>query len=493
MQTQFGINGPFLNLIKALYSKVSSCVKINGKLSEWFDISCGVKQGCVLSPTLFSMFINDLVGDIKGSGKGVQCGMHYFTSLLYADDLVIIADKEEDLQAMLDIVHRWCCTWQIKVNPGKTKVIHFRHKRKTLSNFIFHLGCKTIDYAHDYKYLGYFLNEFLDTDESIQRVYDSANRALGVLIAKAKTAHGFPLSVFSRLFDACVTPICTYSAHIWAHRKKQPLEKIQNNALRFFFGLGTAAPLAALLGDSGWPPIQLHLQFTMLKYWFRVCSMSSERVPKQAFLWSCSLSDSGKVTWASHASDLLDRLDLHIFSPDGLQSNKFYDCLWDALANKFLQNWFQTVNNVEASSSESGGKLALYRLIKHFPETEPYCRASLSVGVRRVLAGLRAGCLPLQIELGRYTTPKTPLNLRICKLCNDGIEDQEHFLFRCRALTAPRNDFFSRIQTLNPDFLSYTLPDKCQYLLLPQQHIHCIAHGIYHLYTFRQNLLYNIS
>ena len=96
---------------------------------------------------------------------------------------------------MLDIVHRWCCTWQIQINPGKTKVIHFRHKRKTLSNFIFHLGCKTIDYAHDYKYLGHFLNEFLDTDESIQRVYDSANRALGVLIAKAKTAHGFPLSL----------------------------------------------------------------------------------------------------------------------------------------------------------------------------------------------------------------------------------------------------------------------------------------------------------
>ena len=94
-----------------------------------------VQQGCVLSPTLFSVFINDLVGNIKGSGKGVQCGIHYFTSLLYADDLVIIADKEEELQSMLDIVHGWCCTWQIQVNPGKTKVIHFRHKRKALSNF----------------------------------------------------------------------------------------------------------------------------------------------------------------------------------------------------------------------------------------------------------------------------------------------------------------------------------------------------------------------
>lgn len=51
----------------------------------------------------------------------------------------------------------------------------------------------------------------MDADESIQRTYHCANHAL---IAKAKTAHGFPLSVFSHLFDACVIPICTYSAHI---------------------------------------------------------------------------------------------------------------------------------------------------------------------------------------------------------------------------------------------------------------------------------------
>ena len=95
-------------------------------------------------------------------------------------------------------------------NPRQNQGHTFLTQKESL---IFHLaiGCKTIDYTHDYKYLGYFLNEFLDTDESIQRVYNSANRALGVLITKAKTANGFPLSVFSRLFDACVTHIlCTY-------------------------------------------------------------------------------------------------------------------------------------------------------------------------------------------------------------------------------------------------------------------------------------------
>ena len=137
----------------------------------------------------------------------------------------------------------------------------------------------------------------------IQKVYTSANHALGVLIATAKAAHGFPLSVFSHLYEACVIPICAYSAHVWANRKRQPLEKIQNDALVYFFGLGAATPLAALLWDSGWPAIQLHLQFTLVKCWFRICSIPLGRVPKQAFLWSCSISD---VTWASHASDLSD-------------------------------------------------------------------------------------------------------------------------------------------------------------------------------------------
>ena len=47
--------------------------------------------------------------------------------------------------------------------------------------------------------------------------------------------------------------------------------------------LGTAAPLAALLGDSDWPPIQLHLQLTMLKYWFRVHTTLHEKLDCSVF------------------------------------------------------------------------------------------------------------------------------------------------------------------------------------------------------------------
>ena len=91
--------------------------------------------------------------------------------------------------------------------------------------------------------------------------------------------------------------------------------------------------------------------------------------------------------------------------------------MWESLALKFFHRWEAGVWDVEALGSESGDKLAFYRCLKDLPEAEPYARANLPVRTRRVLAGLRAGCLPLQVELGRYSCPKTPFNERLCKMC----------------------------------------------------------------------------
>ncbi len=98
------------------------------------------------------------------------------------------------------------------------------------------------------------------------------------------------------------------------------------------------------------------------------------------------------------------------------------DALWNALPDNYLDKWKVGLWGGEALRSTSGGKLVLYRQFKTTPELEPYVRAGVPLAARRVLAGLRAGCLPLQIELGRFNCPKTPYEERICKLCGQAVK-----------------------------------------------------------------------
>ncbi len=80
-----------------MYEKVESCVLVNGQQSEWFDVEVGVRQGCVLSPVLFSLFIDGIAKELKKNGFGIQLEEgddDKFGLLMYADDIVLIANDK---------------------------------------------------------------------------------------------------------------------------------------------------------------------------------------------------------------------------------------------------------------------------------------------------------------------------------------------------------------------------------------------------------------
>ncbi|CAG2195599.1 unnamed protein product [Mytilus edulis] len=93
-----GISSKMLNAIFSLYRNVYSCVKVNGNFTDWFEVKCGLKQGCILSPILFNIFINDLVDEVKKLDIGVKIDDEKICVLLYADDLVFLTENEKDLQ-----------------------------------------------------------------------------------------------------------------------------------------------------------------------------------------------------------------------------------------------------------------------------------------------------------------------------------------------------------------------------------------------------------
>ena len=85
----------------------------------------GVFQGDSMSPTLFSIFINDLAIRMKRLNLGINTDSHKTAILLFADDVVILADNKEDMQTMLNEFNDWCIEWNMKVNITKTKTINF--------------------------------------------------------------------------------------------------------------------------------------------------------------------------------------------------------------------------------------------------------------------------------------------------------------------------------------------------------------------------------
>ena len=156
-----GIKGKILNAIQYLYENLSCTVRINNQETDWFRVTQGVKQGCVISPTLFSIYVNDLAKELEDMQceLSIQETMH-ISVLFYADDIAIISETEGGMQQMLDKLNDWCNKWRIVINENKTKILHFRPKAKNVTRYNFICGKKKIELSSNYKYLGFWLNEF---------------------------------------------------------------------------------------------------------------------------------------------------------------------------------------------------------------------------------------------------------------------------------------------------------------------------------------------
>ena len=89
------------------------------KLSEWIKLETGVRQGCVLSPLLYALFINGLVKKLRDSKLGVPMLKNTLETLLYA------AENKTNLQKMLDIVAEYAKKWRFEINPKKSGVVVF--------------------------------------------------------------------------------------------------------------------------------------------------------------------------------------------------------------------------------------------------------------------------------------------------------------------------------------------------------------------------------
>ena len=293
--SQIGVNGNMYQAISSLYSNPRSRVILNE------HCTIGVKQGDCLSPTLFAIFINDLAHEIKASNIGINLNDNTFINiLLYADDIILLANNEEDLQSLLFIVENWCKRWRLEINLTKTNIMHVWGVHKKQSKFMFLFDKRPIMYCRDYKYLGANLNEFLDFNFTAGCLADSAGRALSSIITKMIKNGGFPFKVYSILYDSCVTSITDYSGEVIGYDQHPPTLKIHSRAIRAFIGLPKNSCSVGVLSEVDWLLPQYRTRVRMVRMFNRIVKMGENRLTKKVFLWDKQLIDSNQITsWSS--------------------------------------------------------------------------------------------------------------------------------------------------------------------------------------------------
>lgn len=407
-----GLNGNIMNCLVALYHNVKCCVRLNGVLSDWFPVDIGVKQGCILSPLLFSMYINDLTIAVKALNKGVCINDDNVPILLYADDIVLIAETENDLQDMLNLVSDWCLQWKLNINVNKTQVVHYRNVSVPRTDFEFSCGTANLEVVSQYKYLGLIINEFLDYNVSVKHIANQAGRALGSIIAKSKSLGGLPFQCFHKLYDSLVLPILTYGAAIWGYRNYSCINAVYNRACRFYLGVGKYTPNAAVQGDIGWKSPWHQQYICIFRNWRRMCDMPNTKLCNRIFIWAYSLSDT-KKNWIFHVKHYFDSIQMSYLSrTDVRYSNTDQNDLDMVLSEIEERKWFEQVNKMESRRPGQGrNKLRTYCLFKSTFNTENYVKCILNRAQRSSFAKFRCGVAPLAIETGRYTN--TPLHERL--------------------------------------------------------------------------------
>jgi hypothetical protein len=274
--SQVGVSKYLYHTIDVLYRKTECCVLINEYLADWFTTVGGVKQGYGLSPSLFNVYINDLATELNSLNLGVRVGDNFLNILLYADDIVIIADNESNLQKMLDVVYKWSRQWRMMVNSSKTQVVYFRKKNTARTNKVFKCGKDKLNVVPKYKYLGYILEEPLDYSVIANTLSEAAGRAVRALVNKCIKNNNFRYDTYTKLYESCVVPIMDYASGVWGYNRYDKPNVIQNRAIRSFLGVHRYTSNVAIQGDMAWIWPIVRRKLEMLKLFKIIYTMKDQ-------------------------------------------------------------------------------------------------------------------------------------------------------------------------------------------------------------------------
>lgn len=226
---QYPINNCTLAWLLSFIRERTQSVCINGIKSRLIFPSSSVPQGCILSPALFSLFINDLPPLLK-------CD-----SLLFADDLklfqkIVTVQDCIKLQNDINTLSQWCLTNGLQLNVSKCAAISFSFRTdKCFQLYNYNVRGTPLSRVSLVKDLGVFFDKKLSFNSHIESIITRANKMLGFI---TKSMSKFKNSLtYKMMYNSYVRPILEYASPIWNpyyNTYTEALESVQRKFTRIY-------------------------------------------------------------------------------------------------------------------------------------------------------------------------------------------------------------------------------------------------------------------
>ena len=446
------INGKVFNIIYNMYQDIKSCVSLLGENSTFFSSYSGVRQGENLSPVLFSIFLNDLESSLMTNSEvGVTIDYNdteisifmRLVVLLYADDTVIVAKSENDLQYTFDRFYTYCQQWKLKVNASKTKVVIFGAKK--IYKYEFRIGNQIIEVTDKYKYLGIYFSQSRSFLNARKHIVEQAKKAMYLLFFRINNLN-LPIDLQLKLFDHTVLPILTYSCEIWGFENVTILEKVHIEFLRKITKCRKSTPLNMLYAELGRYPLEIVIKSRIIGFWNRLIHAKQSKIAYILYLVLKNNNNSG-YKWISNIRKILNevgRNDLWV-NQHAIISSSLKFQVKQILYDQFLQNWRASLNN--------SSKGRHYNIYKDTVEMERYF-VLLPKHLYLNMVRFRTANHKLPIETGRWNN--IDVADRKCTLCEKNtIGDEFHYLLECPFFKHDRQRYIHNSYYNRPNILKY--------------------------------------
>ncbi|UYV81851.1 hypothetical protein LAZ67_20002691, partial [Cordylochernes scorpioides] len=264
-----GLNHRFVNLIKDYYTNMTAVVRWNNSFTAPIKVRSGVLQGEPMSPYLFILFLNDLIGLYNNSDlPGIYLPNYgYVHILLYADDIVLIGESKNNLQIKINMLRKYFETNLLTLNENKSKIVVFRNGGRLAQNDKWFWGERQLSVTTKYLYLGYPLTSGNSLNKVASHYKGKALAAIGAVWQVLTKSKMNSLNAAMRLLDSTVLPHMLYAAPCWALNQVKVVDQVQNIFLRRYLNLPKYTPGFMLRMECGRVSQEVIIIKQVLRFW----------------------------------------------------------------------------------------------------------------------------------------------------------------------------------------------------------------------------------